>query len=103
MRFIDFFIIVLVVIAFPISSPAGEKSGGHSEFENLDRNADGYVEINEAQGELELLRDWVNVDRNEDGQLSVSEFSAFETEDDSADQFVPAIDEDEPEPGAAPH
>ena len=68
-------------------------------FDVLDKDKDGAITINEATGQLRILRNWTDIDKNMDGQLEMSEFSAFE----SAVEFVPDNMENEDNIGAAPH
>lgn len=71
-------------------------------FTNLDADSDGYISINEATGQTELLKQWTEVDKDVDGQLGVIEFSAFETQEQPAEMFTPPVNADEPDLGAAP-
>ena len=68
-------------------------------FQQLDMDNDGYVSIIEATGHTNLLRKWSDVDTDTDGRLEATEFSAFEIEP----TYVPPVDPDEAEIGAAPH
>lgn len=47
-------------------------------FRDLDKNADGYVSIEETRDEDALSRYWYKFDDDNDGALDTSEFSAFE-------------------------
>ena len=92
-----------VILAMPSFA---EDASQAKQFSSLDKDNDGYVSINEAEGQLDMLRSWVDIDKDSNGKLEFSEFSAFETmsEQDSqkAKTFEPLQDEDEPGIGAAP-
>jgi Ca2+-binding EF-hand superfamily protein len=92
-----------VILAMP---SLAEDASQAWQFSDLDKDNDGYVSIIEAEGQLDMLRNWVDIDKDSNGKLEFSEFSAFETrsEQDSqkAKSFEPLQDEDEPEIGAAP-
>ena len=92
-----------VLIAMP--SFAGDASQA-KQFSSLDVDNDGYVSIMEADGQLEMLKNWVDIDKDSNGKLEFSEFSAFETmsaeDSQKAKSFEPPQDEDEPGIGAAP-
>ena len=81
------------------SGLAAEELTTTEQFNKLDMNKDGAVSINEATGQLQLLRKWTDIDKNRDGELEMSEFSAFEP----ADEYVPDNSETEDNIGAAPH
>ena len=85
-----------VVLSLGLSA---EEMPGQASFQQLDQDNDGYVSIIEATGQNELLRQWSAVDTDTDGKLEMTEFSAFEEEPVS---FVPTVDSDNPEIGAAP-
>ena len=78
---------------------SAEEMAGQATFQQLDRDNDGYVSIIEAIGQNELLKQWSNVDTDTDGRLEMTEFSAFEEEPAT---FVPAVDPDDVDIGAAP-
>ena len=86
-----------VVLSVGLSA---EEIPGAAMFQELDQNHDGYVSINEATGQTELLKQWTEVDTNSDGQLEMTEFSAFETE---PEYFQPPVNPDEPNIGSAPN
>ena len=99
--------VVVGVTAFFILNPAFAGDASQAEqFSNLDKDNDGYVSINEAEGHLDMLRHWVDIDRDTNGKLEFSEFSAFEskTEEDTekAKTYVPMMDEESYDLGAAP-
>ncbi|WP_455365965.1 hypothetical protein [Kaarinaea lacus] len=81
------------------SGLSAEEIPGAAKFQELDQNKDGYVSIVEATGQNELLRQWTEVDNNTDGQLEMTEFSAFEVEQ---ERYAPPVNPDEAEIGAAP-
>lgn len=86
-------------IIFPLGLSAGDMRE-QSTFSQLDKDGDGYVSINEATGQMELLKEWANVDKDTDGMLEQAEFSAFEEAPSAT--FTPLVNPDEPEPGAGP-
>ncbi len=49
-------------------------------FSELDENADGYVQPDEAEGNEELSQIWQQLDENGDQQLDAAEFAKFEAE-----------------------
>lgn len=77
---------------------AGE-STTTEQFNKLDKDRNGTVSINEATGQLQILRMWTDIDTNRDGVLESAEFSAFE----SAIEYVPDNSDTEDNLGAAPH
>lgn len=54
-------------------------AAGGSDFQSMDKNGDGYISQDEAQGNPSLQEKWNDADLNDDGQLDRSEFSQFET------------------------
>ena len=54
-------------------------AAGGSDFQSMDKNGDGYLSQDEAQGNSSLQEKWNDADLNDDGQLDRSEFSQFET------------------------
>lgn len=66
-------LLLLCLPAFSGDNPEQEK------FNRLDTNKDGYVSLEEATGNHDMLSKWTDIDKNSDGQLEYSEFSAFET------------------------
>ena len=74
------------------------------DFNMLDASGNGYITVNEAQGNIELLRSWGDVDKNTDGFVDFIEFSAFEVPQsiEISATFQPIVDEDNPDLGAAP-
>ncbi|MGD8570019.1 MAG: hypothetical protein PVJ39_18170 [Gammaproteobacteria bacterium] len=97
-------LLLLAGITAAVSLPAvlnAEEMEQSSKFNQLDKDGDGYISIQEATGENQLLKQWVEVDKNTDGQLEAAEFSAFE-EMAPATRFTPADESYEPEPGAGP-
>ncbi len=99
--------VIVGVAAFLFLSPtiAGEASQAE-QFSNMDKDNDGYVSINEAEGHLDMLRHWVDIDRDTNGKLEFGEFSAFESkteqESEKAKTYVPMMDEESYDLGAAP-
>ena len=93
----------VILISIPLYA---EDASQAKQFSNLDKDNDGYVSINEAEGQLDLLKSWVDIDKDTDGKLEFSEFSAFETrsEQDStkAKTFVPPENGDDYDLGSAP-
>jgi hypothetical protein len=53
---------------------SGASAAGASLFERLDRNKDGYLSLEELEGEEARNRNWIAVDRNRDGRISREEF-----------------------------
>jgi hypothetical protein len=54
-------------------------------FSQLDANKDGYISVQEAEGNKELAMQWGKLDQNNDDQLDQSEFSAFEVTPSASD------------------
>jgi len=77
-----------------------------AQFSHLDKDNDGYVSIPEAEGHLDMLRNWVDIDKDTNGKLEFSEFSAFETKSEQSSEkaktFVPPENEGDYGVGAAP-
>jgi len=48
------------------------------EFDDLDKNWDGYLSKKEAAVRKDLGNEWDSIDLNSDGKLNIDEFSAFE-------------------------
>jgi len=90
---------ILGLSALMVFAPVFAETDATDTFKKLDKNGDGYISINEATGNVEMLKQWVKADKNADGQIEMSEFSAFEGL--PATTFAPD-DADDMELGAAP-
>lgn len=89
-------LLAVIFLAFP--AVLFSEGAIQSEFKAMDKDRDGFVSIIEAEGKLDLLRQWVGVDKNSDGQLEMSEFSAFEISPGYVQE-----DEEDSNIGAAPN
>lgn len=49
-----------------------------SNFQSMDGNQDGFISRSEAESDEGLTANWEKIDVNADGMLDVTEFSAFE-------------------------
>jgi len=67
-------------------------------FDDMDVDSDGYISRDEAKAQKSINRNWAKIDADKDGNIDISEFSAFE----SIGRFVPPVESEIPEPGAAP-
>ncbi len=54
---------------------------GTANFDNLDQDTDGYLSKDELTSKPAFKEDWANADTDGDGKLDRSEFSKFETMD----------------------
>ena len=86
-----------VVLLFPVSLSA--ESDTQKEFNAMDLDRNGVVTILEAEGNVELLKQWATVDKDSNGELELSEFSAFEI---GSPVYVQDEDENEATIGAGP-
>ena len=96
----------LGVILISILSYA-EDASQVKQFNNLDKDSDGYISIKEAKDQLNMLKSWVEIDKNTNGKLEFSEFSAFEIRNEQegsskAKTFVPPENNDDYDLGSAP-
>lgn len=66
------------VIFASLFSGAALAAGG-ADFQTMDKNGDGYISQDEAQGNSSLQTKWNDADLNDDGQLDRAEFSQFES------------------------
>jgi len=91
---------LLLSVAVTVTSTAfAEQSSSDATFKKLDRNSDGYISIKEAAENAALVKSWKTLDTDTNEKLEMSEFSAFEEEQD----FTPPQNSDTPDIGAAPH
>lgn len=76
--------IVAVLSLFSAAAWAGTSSMDNmqtkakSQFEQLDRNHDGYISKTEAKADATLSKDWKVADANGDGKVGQGEFAQFE-------------------------
>jgi Ca2+-binding EF-hand superfamily protein len=92
-----FLIAAAVIVSFGVM--AAEQSVSEK-FKELDKDGNGYISQEEAQGDKKLVQQFDKVDADTDGQLEMSEFAAFESGE--AAGFEPPDNPDEPGIGAAP-
>ena len=67
-------------------------------FDDMDVDSNGYISMDEAKAQKSINRNWAKIDADKDGNIDISEFSAFE----SIGRYVPPVESEIPEPGAAP-
>ncbi len=78
------FAIVAVLSLFSAAAWAGTSAMDNmptkakSQFEQLDRNHDGYISKSEAKASATLSKDWKSADANGDGKVEQAEFAQFE-------------------------
>ncbi|HDP89589.1 MAG TPA: hypothetical protein ENN42_06485 [Thioalkalivibrio sp.] len=68
-------------------------------FEELDRNADGYISAEEAAARPDLAKKWDKADTDGDGRLTIGEYQAWA----GKGRMSPPEETETPEPGAAPY
>lgn len=64
-----------------VSAQAGDAEG----FAALDKNADGYVTLAEAEAEASMLEKFASLDANGDGAVSEVEYMAGKAEGEKSD------------------
>jgi Ca2+-binding EF-hand superfamily protein len=68
-------------------------------FEDLDRDADGYISQSEAEARKDLKAGFASIDKDGDGRLTIGEYQAYE----GKGRMSPPEESEVPEPGAAPY
>ncbi|MDX5332481.1 MAG: hypothetical protein LPK58_00325 [Gammaproteobacteria bacterium] len=68
-------------------------------FEDLDRDANGYINQSEAGARKDLKADFSSIDKDGDGRLTIREYQAYE----GKGRMSPPEESEVPEPGAAPY
>ncbi|MBD3619312.1 MAG: calmodulin [Chromatiales bacterium] len=68
-------------------------------FEDLDRDANGYISQSEAAARKDLKAGFAAIDRDGDGRLTIGEYQAYE----GKGRMSPPEESEVPEPGAAPY
>ncbi len=68
------------------------------EFEELDRDASGYITPDEANVREDLNKNFAAIDTDGNGKLNIAEYQAYE----GKGRFEPPEDSETPELGAAP-
>ena len=58
-------------------------------FDDLDKNSNGYIGVEETNENMTLSRFWYEFDADNDGRLDMAEFSAFE--ETSIDELEPYV------------
>lgn len=87
----DYEVVEKSTILASVTGGAQPGGGARLSFEQLDLDQDGNITKEEAQSAPELSQNWQQYDTNQDGQLDQSEFSAFE----SRQQTQPMMPEDQ--------
>ena len=87
--------LIVAALLFPLGLSAGETKSTSDDFNNLDKDKDGFISKAEAKDNMDLAKNWDLVDKDHNDKVEMSEFSAFEA-------YVPAEDDEAPGLGAAP-
>ena len=66
-------------------------------YEDIDANADGWIDKIEASQRDDLLKEWTLIDSNSDGIIDVVEYLNYEARD-----YEPPYDSQDMDPGAGP-
>jgi len=67
-------------------------------FEDIDDNADGWIDKVEASQRQDLIQNWNIIDSNRDGVIGDSEYLRYE----GRELYVPPYDSQYMDPGAGP-
>lgn len=68
-------------------------------FEEMDRNSNGYISLNESSGNEDIAENFSQVDTNGDGKVNITEFQFYM----GKDRVSPPEEMETPELGAAPY
>ena len=68
-------------------------------FEELDRDANGYISKSEAGAREDLEANFATVDKDGDGKLNINEYQAYQ----GMGRMTPPEESEVSEPGAAPY
>jgi len=67
-------------------------------YENIDSNADGWIDRSEAAERQDLIQNWHVIDTDNDGVIGDLEFLRYE----GKDMYEPPYDSQDMDPGAGP-
>ena len=67
-------------------------------YEDIDSNADGWIDRIEATQRLDLIQHWHEIDTDKDGVIGDLEYLRYE----GKEMYVPPYDSQELDPGAGP-
>jgi|GEM_PF-3073963 len=68
-------------------------------FEEIDANADGYIDKEEAKVRKDLVKNFKKIDENKDDKLNLAEYQLYE----GKEAYEPPQETETPELGAAPY
>ena len=68
-------------------------------FEEMDRNSNGYITLNEAKASEDIAEHFKQIDSDGDGNINITEFQAYM----GRDRMTPPEEMEVSEPGAAPY
>ena len=68
-------------------------------FEEMDRDANGYISSGEAKASEDISRHFKEIDTNQDNKINITEFQAYM----GKNRMTPPEEMETPEPGAAPY
>lgn len=69
----------LAALALMAVSGLAWAEGGSKSFQDLDKNGDGKISLEEAKKSPEIKSGFTQADTNQDGSLDAGEFAALET------------------------
>jgi len=68
-------------------------------FEEMDRDANGYISLDEAKATSDIANNFKQIDSDDDGNINITEFQEYM----GKDRVTPPEEMETPEPGAAPY
>jgi len=80
-------------------STGSQASDALLSFEEMDRDSNGYISLNESTANEDMANIFSQVDSNGDGKINITEFQAYM----GKDRVSPPEEMETPEPGAAPY
>jgi hypothetical protein len=70
---------ILAALALIMVSGFAWAGAGKTSFQDLDKNSDGQISLDEAKKSPEVSKQFGQADANKDGKLDQAEFAALET------------------------
>ncbi len=74
----------------PMTGSTSQDQAAAPNFNDLDKDQDGYISAVEATGDSTLMEGWTEADTNSDRKIDQSEFSKFETNESQPTSAAPA-------------
>ena len=88
---------LLVTLSSILLLPATLHAEVFLKYEDIDANADGWIDKTEAAQRHDLVSNWHTIDRDNDGVINVVEYLNYEARD-----YTPPYDSQDMDPGAGP-